>query len=62
MKLHYRPDPTPFRREAYLARREETLEALWDAIKHLHDQGIDIGDAAKAELREIAAIKAKFPD
>lgn len=62
MKLPtHRPDPIPKRKAAYVEREPEALKALWDTVEYLSNQGIDIGEAGKAELEVRKGIKQKFP-
>ena len=61
-RFNYSPDHVPLRHAAYSKRLPAILEALWSAIEHLDNQGIDIGDTARTELDEIAIIKEKYKE
>ena len=56
-------DPAEARRDEYV-KLEDTGEmqaALWDALEHLKNQGVDIGVPAQAMLGKRQKIKDKFP-
>ena len=57
-------DPAQMRQRAYEDLNQNTNEleeALWEALAHLHAQGIDLGPKATRVVMKRHQIKTRFP-